>query len=113
MAGEASGGRPVDGQRRDAAPGDPRTRPYAATLKPRGPYPFSGPAATATRTNCAVLVRYAPLSKNLLKIRVCLAQFVGRSFNFIGTVLHCAVALFIEAAQGGFIYSQREEVRSR
>ena len=29
------------------------------------------------------------------------------------TVPHCAAALFIEAAQGGFIYSQREEVRSR
>ena len=74
MAGEASGGRPVDGQRRDAAPGDPRTRPYAATLKPRGPYPFSGPAATATRTNSAVLVRYAPLSKKLLKISAHLAM---------------------------------------
>ena len=29
------------------------------------------------------------------------------------TVLHCAVALFIEAAPSCCIYSQREEVRSR
>ena len=27
-------------------------------------------------------------------------SFVGRSFSFVDTVLHCAVALFIKTAQG-------------